>query len=182
MSNDKNLMISSNPKKLITTIGIENFSIIDTNDALLVAPLDRSQNVKDIVKLIQTKNNLRPYLMCDTNIGHRPWGYYEIVHGDDNSGYKVKKITIFPHKRLSLQSHSLRSEHWVIVSGMVRVQIDDNLYEGTKDSRFYIPVNSLHRIENIGDTNATFIETQIGSYLGEDDIKRYEDDFGRIKN
>lgn len=117
--------------------------------------------------------------MSYNNINYRPWGYYEILSGTDTSGYKVKKITILPNKRLSLQSHRNRSEHWVIISGIVKVNIDGNIYDGSTNSYFYIPNNCMHRIENIGDYNAEFIETQTGNYLGEDDIIRFQDDYGR---
>lgn len=109
----------------------------------------------------------------------RPWGYYETIYGDDHSGYKVKKIVVSPHKRLSLQSHCNRSEHWVIVNGTGKVQVGNELYTVTKNNHIHIPIKELHRIENIGDELLEFIETQIGNYLGEDDIIRYEDDFDR---
>jgi mannose-6-phosphate isomerase-like protein (cupin superfamily) len=118
--------------------------------------------------------------MSNNLINYRPWGYYEILSGNDNSGYKVKKITILPKKRISLQSHNNRCEHWVIISGIVKVNIDGINYDGSTNSYFYIPRNSIHRIENIGDYDAIFIETQTGNYLGEDDIHRFQDDYGRI--
>ena len=109
----------------------------------------------------------------------RPWGYYETIYGDDHNGYKVKKIVVYPHKRLSLQSHNNRSEHWVIVNGTGKVQVGEEFYMVNKNEHVYIPVKAIHRIENIGDDLLELIETQVGDYLGEDDIIRYEDDFGR---
>jgi hypothetical protein len=110
----------------------------------------------------------------------RPWGWYKTIHGDDHNGYKVKQICVYPGKRLSLQSHNKRSEHWVVVKGKAKVQIGLSFLEMTENEHIYIHNNTLHRMENIGDENVEFIETQVGEYLGEDDIIRYEDDFGRV--
>jgi len=110
----------------------------------------------------------------------RPWGWYINIEGNDHSGSKVKRICVRPGKRLSLQSHTRRSEHWVIVKGTARVQIGDDMLNLESNHHVYIPKNTLHRIENTGEDILEFIETQIGDYLGEDDIMRYEDDFGRI--
>jgi mannose-1-phosphate guanylyltransferase/mannose-6-phosphate isomerase len=110
----------------------------------------------------------------------RPWGYYKNIEGNDDNGFKVKRISVYPGKRLSLQSHNYRSEHWVIVRGSAKVQVNNDSIIRNKDESIYIPVNALHRIENIGEDLLEFTETQIGDYLGEDDIIRYEDDYGRI--
>jgi len=109
----------------------------------------------------------------------RPWGWYAIIHGTDNSGYKVKKIGVKSKSRLSLQSHDKRSEHWVIIKGRARVQVGGDFLELRENQHVYIPKKTLHRMENIGDEEVEFIETQIGDYLGEDDIIRYEDDYNR---
>ncbi len=110
----------------------------------------------------------------------RPWGNYETLSGGDHLGHKVKKIQVFTGKRLSLQSHKHRNEHWIIVKGNARVQIDSDVLELRPNDRAYIPAGSKHRIENTGDGVMEFIEVQVGSYLGEDDIERYEDDYGRV--
>jgi len=110
---------------------------------------------------------------------YRPWGWYINIDGGDNSGSKVKRICVYPGKRLSLQSHNHRSEHWVIVKGTAKVQIGKDLHILRPNQSVYIPIEVLHRMENIGEDMVEFIETQIGNYLGEDDIVRYEDDFGR---
>ena len=107
----------------------------------------------------------------------RPWGYYENIF--DTKGYKVKHICVYPKKRLSLQTHEHRSEHWVITMGTGIVQVGGDTLTLTENQHVYIPKKTLHRIENPGDSNLYFTETQIGDYLGEDDIKRYQDDFGR---
>ena len=109
----------------------------------------------------------------------RPWGWYVTINGDDYTGCKVKKICVYPKSRLSLQSHNKRSEHWVIVEGVAKVQVGDDFLELHKNQHIYIPKKILHRRENLGETNVVFIETQIGEYLGEDDIIRYEDDYNR---
>ena len=162
---------------LTATIGVKDLIIVNTDDALLICDNTKTQEVKKIVEVLkQTKR--------EESILHktvfRPWGYYKNVEGNDQSGFKIKRISVYPGKRLSLQSHNRRSEHWVIVNGIAKVQVDDNIKTINKDESIYIPVKSLHRIENIGDELLEFTETQIGEYLGEDDIVRYEDDFGRI--
>lgn len=109
----------------------------------------------------------------------KPWGNYTNIGGSDNN-YKVKHILVFPGKRLSLQSHNYRSEHWVIVNGTAKVQIGTEFHILQKNDYVYIDITQLHRIENIGIINLEFIETQIGSQLIEEDIIRYEDDYNRI--
>ncbi len=110
----------------------------------------------------------------------RPWGNFITLDGDDYSGYKVKKITILPDNRLSLQKHQHRSEHWVITKGSVQIRIDADTHILNVNQSIYIPTSAIHRVENIGTTNAELIEIQIGKYLGEDDIERLEDDYGRV--
>jgi mannose-6-phosphate isomerase-like protein (cupin superfamily) len=127
--------------------------------------------MSDISKINQETN--------EDNKSHRPWGWYINICGDDNSGTKVKKIHVNSNKRLSLQSHACRHEHWVIIKGNPCVQVGNIFYVLKKNDYIYIPINEKHRIENNTDEDVEFIETQIGSYLGEDDIIRYEDDFGR---
>ena len=109
----------------------------------------------------------------------RHWGWFIVLYDDDHCNHKIKKIYLYPGKRLSLQSHNERSEHWVIVNGLAKVQVNDSFYTLSENEHVYIPKQSLHRIENIGYELLEFTETQIGDYLGEDDIIRYEDDFGR---
>ena len=118
--------------------------------------------------------------MTESNQFNRPWGYYVNIEGTDTSGFKVKRILVNPGKRLSLQSHKQRSEHWVIIKGVAKVQVGMDFLTLHKNQHVYIPKETLHRIENIGETPMEFIETQVGNYLGEDDITRYEDDFGRV--
>ena len=112
-------------------------------------------------------------------VDHRPWGWYCILDGTDNSGFKVKRISVNTGCKLSLQSHNQRSEHWVIVNGSAKVQVGDDFLILGKNHHVFIPKKTLHRIENIGDEILEFVETQIGDYLGEDDIIRYSDDYNR---
>jgi mannose-6-phosphate isomerase len=111
---------------------------------------------------------------------HRPWGYYVVL--SDEPDHKVKRIVVHPEKRLSLQRHKHRSEHWVIVKGEALVTLDNTNYRLSTGMSIDVPVGTAHRIENTGSEDLAFIEIQQGSYFGEDDIERIEDDFGRIKN
>jgi mannose-6-phosphate isomerase-like protein (cupin superfamily) len=110
----------------------------------------------------------------------RPWGWFAVIDGSDLSGYKIKKICVYPGHRLSLQSHSKRSEHWTIVEGVASVQVGNDKHILSRNQSIYIPTGTLHRIHNTNNVNIEIIEIQIGEYLGEDDIKRYEDDYNRI--
>ncbi len=108
---------------------------------------------------------------------HRPWGYYKILADDDN--YKSKEIVVFPHKRLSLQRHRRRSEHWYIIEGRAQITLDDKTFRLVPGKSVDIPKGARHRIANLDSNNVRFIEIQTGDYFGEDDIDRFEDDFGR---
>ena len=110
-------------------------------------------------------------------IGERPWGKYEVLTED--AGYKVKRITVNPGGRLSLQSHEHRAEHWVVVIGEAKITVDDDVMTKNPGEAVYIPLGAIHRLENETDMDMVLIEVQTGVYLGEDDIKRYEDIYGR---
>ena len=156
-------------KSMVATIGIENLIIVDTSDVLLICNKDNTQDVKQVVDILKKEN--REEILTHKKV-FRPWGYYENIHGDNHSGFKVKKITVYPGKRLSLQSHNYRSEHWVIVKGNAKLVVEDDIFFLNKAQHVYIPVKTLHRIENVGEELLEFTETQIGDYLGEDDIIR----------
>ena len=173
--NTKNCLINSD--KLVTTIGLEDLIIIDDRDSLLITKKSDSQDVKKIVKELENKK--RNEIICHSKV-YRPWGWYINIEGNDYNGFKVKRIGVYPGKRLSLQSHNKRSEHWVITKGTAKVQVGKDFLTLHKNQHVYIPKETLHRMENIGEEMVEFVETQIGDYLGEDDIIRYEDDFGRI--
>lgn len=173
--NSNNCYIDSE-NKLTAVIGVSNLVIVNTKDSLLICDKNKTQDVKLVVEHLK-KNNRVEYMFHKKVF--RPWGWYVNVEGDDYSGFKIKRIAVYPNKRLSLQSHNHRSEHWVIVKGNSKVQVGDDTFLINADQSIYIPIKTLHRIENIGDELLEFTETQIGDYLGEDDIIRYEDDFGR---
>jgi mannose-1-phosphate guanylyltransferase/mannose-6-phosphate isomerase len=161
----------------VATLGINNLIIINHRDVLLIANKECSQDVKKIINKLPDTNDGLKIVHAKA---YRPWGWYINVEGNEHSGYKVKRICVYPGKRLSLQSHNHRSEHWVICKGKARVQVNDEFIEMVQNEHVFIPIKALHRMENIGDEMVEFVETQIGDYLGEDDIVRYEDDFGRI--
>jgi len=174
--NTKNTYIESE-NAMVATIGINDLIIVNTDDALLICKNDKTQDVKKIVEYLK-KEKREEYLLHKKVF--RPWGYYINVEGNDHSGFKIKRIAVYPGKRLSMQSHRYRSEHWVIAKGKAKVQVGTEEFLLEKDQHIYIPLQALHRIENVGEELMEFTETQIGDYLGEDDIIRYEDDFGRI--
>jgi mannose-1-phosphate guanylyltransferase/mannose-6-phosphate isomerase len=163
--------------KLIATIGLNNVVIVESCDSILICDKDKTQDVKYVTDYLK-KNNMEEYIIHKK--AYRPWGWYINIQGDDHSGFKVKRIGVYPGKRLSLQSHNHRSEHWVIVKGNAKLQIGNDILFLTENQHVYIPKTVLHRIENVGNELLEFIETQIGNYLGEDDIVRYQDDFGRV--
>jgi mannose-1-phosphate guanylyltransferase/mannose-6-phosphate isomerase len=171
-----NCLIKSE-KRLVTTLGIDNLIIISDADSLLIADKNRSQDVKLIVKKLEESDRQETTIHAKA---FRPWGYYINIEGNDYSGFKVKRIVVYPSKKLSLQYHNKRSEHWTIIKGTVKVQVGEDQHLLHKNQSIYIPVGVQHRIENVGDDLVEFIETQIGDYLGEDDIVRIEDDFGRV--
>jgi len=160
--------------------------VIDTRDCLYIGNTDSSQDVKKLVnKMKVDENNIIKDMLNVHAKAYRPWGWYINVEGndkeiDEDNKFKVKRIGVYPGKRLSLQSHKHRSEHWVIVKGTARVQVGEDQLILHKNQHVYIPVGVLHRMENIGEDMVEFVETQIGDYLGEDDIVRYQDDFGRV--
>ncbi len=161
-------------KRLITTVGVENLVIVDSDDALLVTTLEQAQNVKNIVDTLKTEK--RPEAVQHALV-HRPWGTY--IGLDSGPGFQVKRITVYPGELLSLQLHHRRSEHWTVVSGTARVTCGDDIVDLSANQSIYIPLETKHRLENIGDELLTLIEVQCGEYLGEDDIVRFEDRYGR---
>ena len=174
--NTKNSYIES-IDSFIAVIGVDNLTVVNTRDSLLICNNDNCQDVKKIVEYLKANNNEEAYYHKKV---FRPWGYYINVEGHDTNGFKMKRISVYPGKRLSLQSHNYRSEHWVIVKGTAKVQVGEQELIIGMDEHVYIPIKTLHRIENIGTDLMEFTETQIGDYLGEDDIIRYEDDFNRV--
>lgn len=159
---------------LVTAIGLENTMVIETADAVLVAPMSRAQDVKKVVDRLK-KENRDHYKIHQTVF--RPWGSYTIL--EEQEKFKIKRITVLPGVKLSLQMHHHRSEHWVVVKGTARVTCGDKVFLVMENQSTYIPCGERHRLENPGVIPLELIEVQNGSYLGEDDIVRFDDDFGR---
>ena len=163
--------------KLLVCLGLKDLMIIDTKDALLVANKDFSQEIKNIVSILN-KNKFKEGKQHKKI--YRPWGYYESIA--ENNSWQIKKIEVKPGASLSLQLHNHRSEHWIVVEGIARVQVDNDQKLLSKNESIYIPLKSKHRLGNPGDTPLILIEVQTGDYLGEDDIIRFDDIYGRITN
>ena len=161
-------------KRIIAAVGLENTVIIDTDDALLVARMDRAQEVKQVVE--QMRSAGRPEVERPDQ-STRPWGSYQVIA--QGNGFKVKILEILPGKKLSLQMHHRRAEHWVVVEGEVHLTLEDEVTLCRPNDHFYIPKGARHRIDNRSGAPARMVEVQHGDYLGEDDIVRFEDDFGR---
>ena len=161
--------------RLIAAVGVDNLIVIDTPDALLVAHKDRSQDVKQIVGQLK-KVGHEAYKLHRTV--HRPWGTYTVL--EEGTNFKMKRIVVKPGASLSLQMHHHRSEHWIVVDGMAKVvNGEQDLLIATNESTF-IPAGHRHRLENPGKIDLVLIEVQSGAYLGEDDIVRFEDHYGRV--
>ena len=160
--------------KLIATVGVDNLVIIETHDAVLVANKDKVQEVKQIVEQLKKEQRAEAVLHREV---YRPWGKYDSV--DSGERFQVKRITVKPGAKLSVQMHHHRAEHWIIVSGTAKVTIDENTVLLSENQSAYIPIGAVHALENPGKLPLEMIEVQSGSYLGEDDIVRFEDRYGR---
>ena len=161
-------------RRLVALVGVDDLVVVETDDAVLVARKDRVQQVKDVVSQLKVDGRSQAALHREV---HRPWGSYDSV--DVGSRFQVKRIKVKPGARLSLQSHTQRAEHWIVVSGTARVTRDDEVFDLQADQSTYIPLGAKHRLENPGTQVLELIEVQSGDYLGEDDIVRYDDVYGR---
>ena len=170
----KNSLIHSTSDRLIATNDIENLTIIDTKDALLVSSHKGSKNNKQLVEKIRKFDHTKVEAFLDEN---RPWGSFESITKSDR--YQVKKIIVNPGGQLSLQKHKYRSEHWVVVSGVATVIKDKKTITLKQNESIYIPKGTIHSISNKTKQDLVIIEVQTGSYLGEDDIERIEDIYSR---
>jgi len=170
----KNSLIRSQ-SKLLAAIGLEDVVVVETPDAILLARRGESQRVKDVVEVLKERGD-NSYMEHVTV--RRPWGSYTVLE-DHASGYKLKKIEVNPGASLSLQSHRQRSEHWVVVSGVATVTCGDRVYSVAKNESTYIPIGKRHRLANDGSDPLRIVEVQVGDYLGEDDIERFDDNYGR---
>ena len=160
--------------RLVAVVGLENIVVIETADAVLIASKSHSQNVKNIVANLQSCD--REERVTHRKV-HRPWGYYESLDSGDR--FQVKRICVNPGAKLSLQKHQHRAEHWTVVSGTARVTRDETVFDLLENESTFIPLGAIHRLENNGKEPLEIIEVQSGDYLGEDDIIRYEDSYGR---
>jgi mannose-1-phosphate guanylyltransferase len=173
-----NFYFKQDKKKVIATIDVENLIVIDTPDALLITKKGESQKVKDIVNILKETSQFS--ILNSTIVVHRPWGSYEVLI--DENKYKIKRIVVKPGKRLSLQKHFHRSEHWIVVSGTAEVQVGEKKYLVRPNESTYIKMGEIHRLSNPGKIPVVLIEAQVGEYTEEDDIIRLEDDFNRNMN
>ena len=159
---------------LVTTVGIKGLVVVSTPDAVLVASRDRVQDVRKLVQRLSDEE--RTEQAHHTKV-YRPWGHYEGI--DQGDGYQVKRLVVDAGKRISLQRHQHRSEHWVVVRGSARVTLETTTFDLATNESTYIAAGAIHRLENAGFQPLEVIEVQTGTYLGEDDIERFEDDFNR---
>ncbi|MBL0077192.1 MAG: mannose-1-phosphate guanylyltransferase/mannose-6-phosphate isomerase [Rhodocyclaceae bacterium] len=160
--------------RLVTLVGVENIVVIETPDAVLVADRSRSQDVKAIVSQLQNEGREEHTLHRKV---HRPWGWYDSI--DEGGRFKVKRIQVNPKASLSLQKHHHRAEHWIVVTGTAEITNGDKVLLLSENQSTYIPLGETHRLANPGTIPLEIIEVQSGSYLGEDDIVRFEDNYGR---
>jgi mannose-1-phosphate guanylyltransferase/mannose-6-phosphate isomerase len=168
------LLRSESRSQQVAGIGLNNMMAIAMPDAVLVAPKERAQDVKKAVELLKSKDIVQAEIFPKD---HRPWGWFESLALGDC--FQVKRICVKPGAALSLQSHKHRSEHWIVVEGTAKVSIEDEVKLVSEGQSIYVPLGAKHRMENPGSSTMVLIEVQIGSYLGEDDIIRYEDVYAR---
>ena len=170
----RNNLVRSEDGVLTAVIGIDNAVVIATGDAVLVAARDKAESVKALVEELKSQNRREA---VEHRRIYRPWGYYQGV--DNGTRYQVKRIVVKPGARLSLQKHFHRAEHWVVVKGTAEVTVGADVRAVHENESVYIPIGSVHRLANPGKIPLELIEVQVGSYLGEDDIQRLDDTYGR---
>lgn len=166
--------IRAHDRQMVAAIGVSNLTIVATNDAILVTDNDQSQRVKEIVETLKKQD--RSEALHHTQV-YRPWGSYQDI--DEEARFRVKRIIVKPKGVLSLQRHEHRSEHWVVVKGVAKVRCGGDEFLVNENQSTYIPKQTIHRLENLGDEPLHLIEVQVGDYVGEDDIERLEDTYGR---
>jgi mannose-1-phosphate guanylyltransferase/mannose-6-phosphate isomerase len=160
--------------RLVAAVGVENQIVVETRDAVLVTTRDRAQDVKKIVEALKAQQ--RPEAQNHVKV-FRPWGWYDSIA--NAPGFQVKRIGVTPGQKLSLQMHHKRAEHWIVVKGTAHVTIDDKVFDLSANQSCFIPLGAKHRLENRTQEPIELVEVQCGSYLGEDDIVRFEDVYGR---
>lgn len=161
--------------RLVCLLGVDNLTVVETPDVVLVAHNERAQDVKQVVDQLKTQQRSEATVHRQV---YRPWGNYDAI--DEGKRFKVKRITVKPGEKLSVQMHYHRAEHWVVVSGTALVRLGESSKLVTENESIFIPIGSVHSLENPGKALLELIEVQTGTYLGEDDIVRFEDRYGRI--
>ena len=161
--------------RLVAAVGVDNLVVVDTKDALMVAHKNSVQDAKIIAQQLKADERSEWDLHREV---HRPWGKYDSI--DNGDRYQVKRITVKPGAKLSVQMHHHRAEHWIVVSGTAKVTNGDKTFILSENESTYIPIGVIHALENPGENDLELIEVQSGSYLGEDDIVRFEDKYGRV--
>lgn len=174
ISDSKNTLVHAT-SRLVSLVGVANLIVIETPDAVLVTDKSRSQDVKQIVMQLQSAKREEYTLHRKV---HRPWGWYDSI--DEGDRFKVKRIQVKPKASLSLQKHHHRAEHWIVVTGTAEITNGDKVLILTENKSTYIPLGQVHRLSNPGNIPLEIIEVQSGDYLGEDDIVRFEDTYGRV--
>jgi mannose-1-phosphate guanylyltransferase/mannose-6-phosphate isomerase len=170
----RNTLVRSDDQVLTTVIGLSDVVVVSTADAVLVAARDKSEGVKALVERLKTENRREA---VEHRRIYRPWGYYQSI--DIGSRYQVKRIVVKPTAKLSLQKHFHRAEHWVVVRGTAEVTVNGDVRTVHENESIYVPIGSAHRLANPGKIPLELIEVQVGSYLGEDDIVRFDDAYAR---
>jgi mannose-1-phosphate guanylyltransferase/mannose-6-phosphate isomerase len=163
-------------QRLIAVIGLDDIVVVETKDAILVANKNKVQDIKNVVN--QLKAEKRPEFEFHREV-FRPWGSYDAI--DNGTRYQVKRISVKPGEKLSVQMHHHRAEHWIVVSGSANVTVGEKTKLVTENESVYIPIGQVHALENPGKILLELIEVQSGSYLGEDDIVRFSDRYGRVE-
>ena len=175
LNDSRNVLVHAT-SRLVSVVGLDNIIVVETPDAVLVADSSHSQDVKTIVNRLQESGRSEHTLHREV---HRPWGWYDSI--DAGARFQVKRITVKPGASLSLQMHHHRAEHWIVVSGTAEVTNGDQVILLSENQSTYIPIGTTHRLANPGKVPLEIIEVQSGSYLGEDDIVRFEDTYGRSR-
>ncbi len=171
----KNSLVVSG-KRLVVTVGVSDLMIVETDDVVLVAQKEQGQKIKEVVERLKGLGKTQVDTHVTTN---RPWGSYTVL--EEGTRYKIKRICVLPLAKLSLQLHYHRSEHWIVVTGTAKVRINDQETIVHEGESIFVPKSAVHRVENPGKVPLEIIEVQVGEYLGEDDIVRLEDIYGRLK-
>lgn len=171
----KNSLLVSSPKRLVVTLGLEDALVVATEDVVLIGKKSDAQRVKELVGKLKAQGRKE---IDENTISNRPWGSFTVL--EEGTRYKIKKILVLPLQKLSLQMHYHRSEHWVVVKGTATVTIGEHSSLVHEGESIFVPKSAIHRVENRGKVPLEIIEVQVGEYLGEDDIVRLDDVYGRL--